>query len=55
MDFIAHTWWLWLLIAFPLLAFPPRDRKPHAARELVMAVSGILFMISVVLNFFPKV
>ncbi len=54
MDFIYNTWWLWLLIAAPLLAFPPRSR-PHPVREAIMAASGILFMMSLVLHFFPRI
>lgn len=55
MDFIYDTWWLWLLISVPLVVLVPRDRKPHALREAVMAVTGILFMISVILHFFPRI
>ncbi|HSD12185.1 MAG TPA: hypothetical protein VLC10_01385 [Patescibacteria group bacterium] len=55
MDFIYDTWWLWLLISLPLLVLKPRDRRPHALRESLMAVSGILFIASLILHFLPRI
>ncbi len=55
MDFIYNTWWLWLLIFLPLLVFQPRDQRPHALRESTMAVTGFLFIASLILHFFPHI
>lgn len=55
MDFIYNTWWLWLIIFVPLFTYQIRDGRPHALREAVMAISGILLMMSTILHFFPVV
>ncbi len=55
MDFIYNTWWLWLALSAAALAFPGRTPARRTARDLILAVTGITFMISVVLHFFPAI